>query len=138
MTSNEVFLDTAFAIALSAPTDQYHPQALRLAEDLETAQAQMVTTRAVMLEIGNALAQLRYRQAAIELLNALELDPTVEIIPLSETLYQQAVQMYATRPDKEWGLTDCVSFVVMQTRGITTALTTDHHFVQAGFQILLK
>lgn len=138
MTNREVFLDTAFAIALSAPADQYHSQAVRLAEELESAKTQMVTTRAVLLEIGNALAQLRYRQAAVELLKALEQDPTVEIVSLSEALYQQAIQLYAARPDKEWGLTDCVSFVVMQTRGISTALTVDHHFVQAGFQILLK
>jgi hypothetical protein len=67
MTNREVFLDTAFAIALSAPADQYHSQAVRLAEELESAKTQMVTTRAVLLEIGNALAQLRYRQAAVEL-----------------------------------------------------------------------
>lgn len=138
MTRTEVFLDTAFAIALSASTDQYHQQAIRLAEELEASKTRLVTTQAVLLEIGNALARLRYRQAAIQLLIALEQDPTVEIIPLSETVYRQALQLYATRPDKEWGLTDCVSFVVMRERGLTEALTTDNHFEQAGYQILLK
>lgn len=99
MTSNEIFLDTAFAIALAAPTDDYHLQAVRLAEEIEHVQTQMVTTQAVLLEIGNALAQRRYRQAGVALLNALEVDPTVEIVHLSETRYQQAVQLYATRPD---------------------------------------
>jgi len=47
------------------------------------------------------------------------------------TLYQQ-------RPDKEWGLTDCISFVVMQEQGISEAFTSDHHFTQAGFTILLS
>ncbi len=97
----------------------------------------MITTRAVILEIGNALAKLRYRAAAIELLDSLEEDPNVKIIALSEELYNRAMELYNKRPDKEWGLTDCVSFVVMQDYGITEALTTDEHFKQAGFRALL-
>jgi predicted nucleic acid-binding protein len=46
--------------------------------------------------------------------------------------------MKALFADKEWGLTDCISFVVMQEQGLTDALTADHHFEQAGFTILLK
>jgi len=84
----EVFLDTSYAIALAAPNDQYHQQAIVLADQLETAKTRLITTRAVVLEIGNALAKLRYRQAAIKLLNALERDPNVEIVPLSEQVYR--------------------------------------------------
>lgn len=62
--------------------------------------------RAVLLEIGNALSKQRHREAAIRLLDALEADPNVEIIPLSEQLYARALQLYRERPDKEWGLTD--------------------------------
>ena len=138
MPMSEVFLDAAFAIALSAPNDQYHQQAIVLADQLEAAQTQLVTTRAMVLEIGNALAKLRYRQAAVDLLNVLEKDPHVEIVPLSEQLYERAVQLYQARPDKEWGITDCISFVVMQDRGLIEALTTDEHFQQAGFQALLR
>jgi len=134
----EMFLDAAYAIALSASNDQYHRQALDLADELEASAVRLVTTRAVILEIGNALSKLRYRRAAVELLNALERDSNVEIVPLSETLYDRAFQLYQARPDKEWGLTDCISFVVMQERELTQALTTDQHFQQAGFQVLLK
>ena len=45
--------------------------------------------------------------------------------------------MYKLMDDKQWSLVDCVSFVVMRERGIGAALTTDHHFVQAGFTALL-
>ena len=89
-------------------------------------------------EIGNALAKQRYRDAASQLLEALESDPQVEIVPLAEQLYARALQLYRERPDKEWGLTDCVSFVVMQDRGITEALTADEHFQQTGFRVLLR
>jgi predicted nucleic acid-binding protein len=134
---DKVFLDAAYAIALSAPNDQYHELAEILAEQLEAEGTQLITTRAVVLEIGNALAKLRYRNVATELLDSLEEDPNVEVIPLSEELYKRAFQLYRERPDKEWGLTDCISFVVMKDRGLMNALTTDEHFKQAGFNALL-
>jgi hypothetical protein len=134
----EVFLDTAYAIALSSPADQFHARALALAEQLEALGTRLVTTHAVLLEIGNALSKQRYRQTALQLLDALEADPAVDIVPMSEPFYARAMQLYRARPDKEWGLTDCVSFLVMQDRGLTEALTTDEHFQQAGFRALLR
>ncbi len=134
----EVFLDTAYAIALSSPQDQFHLRAIQLAEHLENSQAILVTTRAVLVEIGNTLAKQRHRLAGVRLLRSLEADPGVEIVSLSDELYQRALQLYRDRPDKEWGLTDCISFVVMQERGLYEALTTDEHFQQAGFRALLR
>lgn len=133
-----VFLDAAYAIALSSPRDQHHLRARQLAEKLAADAVRMVTTRAVVLEIGNALAKQRYRRAATALLQALERDPNVEIVPLTEALYHRAMEWYLSRPDKEWGLTDCVSFVVMRERELADALTADAHFEQAGFRALLR
>lgn len=133
----EVFLDAAYAIALSSPSDQYHERAKVLAEQLEADGTQLIITLAVLLEIGNALAKQRYRAAAIELLDSLQEDPDIEIIPISEDLFNRAFLLYCERQDKEWGLTDCISFVVMKDRGLLKALTTDEHFKQAGFQALL-
>ena len=92
-----------------------------------------MTTRAVLLEIGNALSKQRYRQAAVQLLDALEADPTVDIVPMSEPLYARGRQLYRARPDKEWGLIDYVSFLVMQDWGLTEALTTDEHLYNNPF-----
>ncbi|MBM4046280.1 MAG: type II toxin-antitoxin system VapC family toxin [Planctomycetes bacterium] len=138
MLPREVFLDTAYAIALSTPADEHHELAIELAEEIEAGHTRLITTRATMIEIGNALAQFRYRRSAVQLLRALEQDPNVEIIPLTELSYERAFRLFRERPDKEWGLTDCVSFVVMAERGLTAALTTDEHFQQAGFQALLR
>jgi predicted nucleic acid-binding protein len=134
----EIFLDTAYAIALSAQSDEHHQTALALAEELEADEIRLVTTRAVIIEIGNALSKRRYRKAATELLDSLEEDTSIEIVPITEQLYYKAYKLYRERPDKEWGLTDCLSFVVMKERGINQALTTDGHFEQAGFEILLS
>jgi uncharacterized protein len=137
MASN-VFLDTAYAIALISPRDDFHEQAQSLSIQLEQSRNLVVTTRAVLVEIGNALSKRQFRSVAVQLLDMIEADPTIEIIPLSEELYKQAVILYSARPDKEWGLVDCISFVVMQERGIVDALTSDEHFQQAGFRVLLR
>jgi predicted nucleic acid-binding protein len=105
---------------------------------LEAARTQLITTRAVLLEIANSLAKVRYRTAGVQLLTSLETDPNVEIIPLTDVLFDSAFHLHRQRHDKEWGLTDCVSFVVMHDRGLTVALTPDKHFQQAGYHALLR
>jgi predicted nucleic acid-binding protein len=138
MMPGEIFLDTAYALALASSGDAFHALAASLAYQLKVSPTQVVTTRAVILEIGNALCRPRFRNSAVRLLEALEADPKVEIVPLSEDLYSKAFKLYRARLDKEWSLVDCISFIVMQERGITEALTTDQHFEQAGFVRLLK
>jgi uncharacterized protein len=138
MLAPEVFLDTAFAIALSNTSDLLHEQATLLSYQLEREQTKIITTQAVLIEIGNALAKLKYRMVGVNLLIALEYDPNVEIISLLEELYIRSLTLYQERTDKEWGLTDCISFIVMQDRQLIDALTSDRHFQQAGFRALLQ
>ena len=133
----EVFLDTSFAIALSSVTDRHHFQAMAIAAELTRQKTKLVTTQAILLELGNALSKARYRKAAVQLLTSLETDPNVTIIPLSTQLYSRALELFKTRLDKEWGLVDCISFTVMRDRNISDALTADEHFLQAGFCRLL-
>jgi uncharacterized protein len=134
----EIFLDTSFAIALSSVTDQNHVRAVQLANQIETDKTCLVTTQAILLEIGNALSKQRHRVAAIQLLESLETDPSVEVVLFTNSLYKLAFNLFKQREDKEWGLVDCISFIVMQDRGITDALTADTHFQQAGFRALLR
>ena len=75
---------------------------------------------------------------ASELILSLQQDPLVEIIEITEPLYAKGLELYRSRPDKTWGLTDCISFVTMTDRGLTQALAHDIHFVQAGFQALMR
>ena len=91
---NEVFLDTSYAIALSSPKDSWHQKAVHLAAQIKENGTLMITTQAVMLEIGNALSKQYYRRAAVSLLYALEADPRIENIPLSKSLYDRAFQLY--------------------------------------------
>ena len=133
-----VFLDTAFAIALVSQQDMYHERAGTLLEEIERERTSVVTTQAILIEIGDALATPALRPIAVGYIERLEKDSSVEVVPLSDELLQQSLALYRGRPDKAWGLTDCISFIVMQARGITDALTADRHFEQAGFNALLK
>lgn len=136
--TSDVFLDAGYAIALAAPSDQLHARALALADQLEATGRRIVTTQAVLLEIGNSLCRQRYRSSAVQLLSSLESDPTVEVVPLTKAFWDEAFRLYCARPDKQWSLCDCISFVVMESRGLSEALSADEHFQQAGFHALLR
>ena len=135
---SRIFLDTSYVVALVSPKDRHHAKAVEIAERLERQGFRMVTTRAVILEVGNSLAKKRHRSSGVAMLELLEHDPRVEIIPLSEDLCQRGFELFCRRIDKEWGLIDCVSFVVMGDRILQDSLTTDQHFEQAGFRALLR
>ena len=123
---------------LPSITDQHHARAVQLAHQLKASQTRLVTTQCILLEIGNALSKSKYRMGAIQLLESLEADSSVEIVLLTNDLYVAAFNLFKQRKDKEWGLVDCLSFIVLKNRGITDALTADTHFQQAGFRALLK
>lgn len=132
---NRIFIDTLFVIALINRRDQYHQQALGLAEQFEGHP--LLVTDAVLLEIGNALAR-SYKQEAIAIIDQFVAAEEVEVVYLTLRLFTQGFTLYKTHHDKAWGLVDCISFIVMREAGVTQALTFDQHFVQAGFQALMR
>jgi len=132
---NRVFVDTLFVVALVNQRDQYHQRALELADKYEGHL--LLTTDAVLLEIGNALAR-NFKKQSVEIIEEFYVSKEVEIIHLNPQLLKQAFEHYKMYQDKEWGLVDCVSFVVMRQTGIDKALTFDQHFIQAGFKALMR
>lgn len=126
-----IFIDTGYILALTNTADQYHERAR--ATSLVVSPP-FLTTEAVLVEIGNALSKASWRRLGIATLDDLRTDPDIEVVPVTTDLFERAVDLYSARLDKEWGLTDCISFVVMQDHKLTHALTTDRDFEQAGFQ----
>lgn len=129
------FADTFFYLAVLNARDATHNRARSLSGKLRGG---IITTEFVLLELGDGMIRPPARQTFVSLCDSLRRDPEVEIVPASTELWGAGFDLYADRPDKEWSLTDCISFVVMKDRGITEALTGDHHFEQAGFKALLK
>ncbi len=136
--SDKFFLDTAFILALASPTDQFHDRAKTLSRKIKKEKISLITTRAILVEIGDAMSSQRRRQAGIITLASLESAENLEIVSSSDDLYARAFNLFRSRPDKEWGMTDCISFVVMDEEQIHEALTTDFHFQQAGFTPLMR
>jgi hypothetical protein len=89
------------------------------------------------MEVGDALSRSVDRDVFLLLLEDIAADAATTVLPANQELFDKAVAFFAARPDKEWSLTDCTSFIVMQEQGVTEALTSDHHFRQAGFNTLL-
>lgn len=96
----------------------------------------MWTTEAVLVEVGNALSVYN-RKAAADFIEQVYSTPNMRVVSVDTELLRRANSLYRERPDKSWGLTDCVSFVVMADQHLTDAVTADEHFRQAGFRTLL-
>lgn len=130
-----VFADTYYYAALLNPADAGHARALAFAR---TCVRPVVTTAWILTELGDGLCNSANRHVFAKLLSMMRSDPTTMIVPAEQELMDRGVGLYLARPDKEWSLTDCISFVVMQDRNLSEALTGDHHFEQAGFLAILK
>jgi predicted nucleic acid-binding protein len=98
----------------------------------------LVVPLPVLVEVGNYFSGSASRGQVISFLRCVERDTRVDCVALDGDLMRETMDLYAARRDKEWGLTDGISFVVMRRAGIEEAVTTDHHFEQAGFTILMK
>ncbi|WP_295441870.1 PIN domain-containing protein [uncultured Thiodictyon sp.] len=125
-----VFIDTGYVIALVNENDQYHAEALLLSQRYDGCP--VVVTDAVLLEIGNALSRFA-RPAASQIIQDFRESAGSTVVHLTPELFDSAFSLYRRHTDKQWGLVDCVSFVVMRRMGLSTVLAFDQHFVQAGF-----
>jgi len=133
--ANRIFVDSVYVVALVNHRDQLYRQADRLSRRFE-GQA-LLTTEAVLLEIGNALAR-NFKLQAVAVIEEFLSSADVEIVQSAPALFERAFALYKTYLDKSWSLVDCISFIVMRDLGITQALTCDAHFRQAGFELLME
>lgn len=136
----EIFIDTAGWGHLVDPTQAFHALATKIYRERRQQGYNFVTTNYIIAELVALLTSpLRIsRSSVIAFIERLKVSPHVAIVHIDTTLDKQAWQLLTERPDKEWSLVDCSSFVVMQQRGMVEALTTDHNFEQAGYICLLK
>lgn len=101
--------------------------------NLQEQKCHLVTTDFVLLEVADALVSPKIRSQTIRFINRLKNLIGLQIIPLSKSLFDEGWKLYSQRLDKDWGLTDCISFVIMQREEITLVFTSDRHFEQAGW-----
>src|SRR5438067_6161160 len=112
---------------LLSPRDRDHARATEFAKQWD---GQIITTRWVLAEVADGLASPPLRSAVVAFLKRVEQNPFVRIIPASDEQYARGFDLYGRREDKDWSLTDCVSFVAMADESLTEALTGGKHFEQ--------
>lgn len=130
-----VYADTYALIGWLSPRDAAHP---RVVEYLNTFTGRLVTTEWVLMELAYALSFPETRQATASFLKRIREDRGFHIVGYDVAVYAAGFDLYVSRPDKAWSLTDCISFTVMKEFGLTDALTADHHFEQAGFRAVFR
>src|SRR5207253_7630222 len=121
-------------LALENKDDRHHERAKALDRELLAEDAVLLLHWGIVLEIADGYARLSRRAKSLQLLAKFAEEEAFHNRPITESLLQQALDLYRLRSDKEWGLTDCISFALMKQEGIAEALTADAHFRQAGFR----
>lgn len=134
---DSVFVDTVAWLALLNSRDQLHTSAVEQMTQLEGNLLSLITTEFILLEVADALSSPSFRSQTVQFISGLQKMSFLEIVPISSELFEAGWELYKSRHDKEWGLTDCTSFVVMMDRKISIAFSADKHFIQAGFQNLM-
>jgi uncharacterized protein len=130
-----VFADTFALIAWLSPRDTAHQLVTAY---LDAFTGRLVTTEWVLIEFADALSAPEVRGTAVAFLRAVRADALFDVVGYEPAAYQAGIDLFASRADKAWSLTDCISFSVMAERGLSDALTADHHFEQAGFRAIFK
>ena len=130
---NAVFVDTSFYQALLNPRDSWHETAVSFSQEFR---GQTITSEYVLCELGALMGQPHLRSLFLTFTETLTISPQVVILSASNDHFRAGIQLFSNRLDKEWSLTDCISFSMMEGLRIAEALTFDHHFEQAGFQPL--
>ena len=118
-----------------SPADAAHAKAI---EFTQTYGGNLLTTAWVLTEIADGLTEPRARSRFMEFYDRLRSRDDVEIVACDANIFDQGIDLFRRRDDKQWSLTDCISFIVMERYKVMEALTADHHFEQAGFVALLK
>lgn len=130
-----VFMDTYGLIAWFNTRDAAHQP---VKSYLHAFSGSIVTTEWVLLEFADAFSLSSVKPFAIEAIKRIHRLPMFVVVGYDLAVYQAGFDLYEARPDKDWSLTDCISFAVMTQRGLSEALTADHHFEQAGFQAVFR
>lgn len=133
-----VFADTSYWIGLLYPQDHLHPKVTAMYREI--AAMRVVTSEMILAELLNTFSNgsPRMRSIVVGAVEDARKGNSVIVFPQTSEQFTKALERYKRSADKNCSLTDCASFQIMETERISAALTHDHHFVQAGFEALLR
>lgn len=129
-----VFADTFYFLGILNRADEAHERCKRFAMQFR---GRLLTTDYVIVELADGLSSPNHRVRAARFIHELRGSSTISVIPSSDSVLSKSLDLFASRTDKDWSLTDCTSFTIMRDHGLTAAATGDRHFEQAGYEALL-
>ncbi len=138
MTKSICFVDTVGWIAILNVDDELHDKSDKIYKTMMLSGYSFVTSTAVLNEVANALSKSSRRNSIVEFYKRLQKSPIVEIVFVDMKLWESGWYLYENRHDKDWSLTDCISFIIMDERKIQDSLTNDKHFEQAGYNAIIR
>jgi predicted nucleic acid-binding protein len=135
---NHVFVDTSALIAIGNKRDAFHAQAREVNDQLIQSNSFFFTSSAILLEFGNAFSTVNLKPFSVKLIDAIMQSKKWKSVVVDENILNDSFELYKQMIDKDWGFVDCTSIVLAKSLGIQNVFSTDHHFEQAGFNILLQ
>jgi predicted nucleic acid-binding protein len=134
------FVDTSGWAAFFDRRQSFHFRAKQLLQSAWVRSQNVVSSNYVLAELTGLLTSpMRVaKPVQVQYLQIIRQHPRVVVVHIDPALDAAAWNLWQARPDKDWTVVDCASFIVMQQQRLTEALSTDHHFEQAGFVRLLK
>jgi predicted nucleic acid-binding protein len=130
-----VFADSSGYFALAHEPDESHRRAVAALKRLVADRYRFFTTNSVLAELHALLVNRVDRNVALAVLNEIEMSRITTIVRVRQQDELRAREILAQYDDKEFSLTDAISFAVMERLGITMAFAFDHHFAQFGWQL---
>ena len=134
---NKVFIDTSGWLALVNKKDKYHKKAKNVKKEIDEKNYEIYTSNFVIVEIANGLSKIKFKHLAVNLVEKIRGSEDINNITVNNNIFEEAWDLFKDYDDKEWGLTDCTSFIIMENYNIQKNLSNDHHFEQKGFINLL-
>ena len=131
-------MDTAGLIALGNKQDTFHEKSWEIQRKLVLGNASFMCSDFVIAEFCNGFSKVKLRETAVKMVKSIYESERWEIVPVSDSLMRKSFNLFEQMQDKEWGLVDCSSIILSRERKLSMIFTTDKHFEQAGFEILLK
>jgi predicted nucleic acid-binding protein len=138
MAGREVFVDTSGLYALVDKSDTRHRQAREVVEKLLRAGRRLVVTDYVVTEAVNLANARSGSRVAVRVLDLVEQSAGIRIEWIESARFDKTKAFFRRHADHSYSFTDCSSFVIMRELRLTEALTTDRHFVEAGWRTLLS
>jgi predicted nucleic acid-binding protein len=135
--ARSVLVDSAGLYALADHRDPVRAAAEACVARLIRARATLFLTDYIIDEAATLAKARAGPHASLSLLELVDRSAGFSMIWIGPQRFQSAKAHFRKHADHGYSFTDCTSFVVMRELGVADALTTDHHFVEAGFKALL-